>query len=170
MAAPKRTPKQIARDRKLIADLYLNKHLLQAEIAAQLNARPEVDYTLSQRMISYDLQKLEERWIESGLMDLNAAKGRELARIDRLECEYWDAWEAVKPTNRTAPRYLEGIMSCIERRCKLLGLDAPNKVAPTDPTGTEEYDGIGSFKEQLIERLNRLADAHGAGGVDAELK
>lgn len=41
------------------------------------------------------------------------------------------------------PRFLQGIDRCIERRCKLLGLEAPAKIAPTDPTGKREYQGGG---------------------------
>jgi hypothetical protein len=75
----------------------------------------------------------------------------ELARLDRLECTYWDAWERSKrdaevrtaKTVKTAkgareeasqreegqcgdPRFLEGVFRCINRRIQLLGLDAPS--------------------------------------------
>lgn len=33
------------------------------------------------------------------------------------------------------PRYLSVIDNCVDRRCKILGLYAPAKVAPTDPDG-----------------------------------
>lgn len=35
------------------------------------------------------------------------------------------------------PRYLEGIQRCIQKRCDLLGLDAPLKLAPLDPAATQ---------------------------------
>lgn len=52
-----------------------------------------------------------------------------------------------------APAFLAGVMSCIERRCKLLGLDAPTKVAPTTPEGDKPYN------DELSEerRISRLA-------------
>lgn len=34
------------------------------------------------------------------------------------------------------PRYMETIRWCVEQRCKLLGLLAPQKVTPTNPEGT----------------------------------
>ena len=40
-----------------------------------------------------------------------------------------------KETMLGNPAYLAGVMSCIERRCKILGLDAPTKIAPTAPDG-----------------------------------
>ncbi len=33
------------------------------------------------------------------------------------------------------PRYLLGVDRCIERRCRILGLEAPMKIAQTDPQG-----------------------------------
>lgn len=37
------------------------------------------------------------------------------------------------------PRYLAVVEKCIERRCAILGLDAPKKIAPTDPSGEQPY-------------------------------
>jgi hypothetical protein len=31
------------------------------------------------------------------------------------------------------PRYLDGVLKCIDRRCAILGIDAPKKIA--GPTG-----------------------------------
>lgn len=39
------------------------------------------------------------------------------------------------------PRYLKIILDCQERRAKLLGMDKPTKVAPTDPDGNELPQG-----------------------------
>jgi predicted transcriptional regulator len=38
--------------------------------------------------------------------------------------------------------YLQGVERCIAMRCKLLGLNAPEKTAQTDPTGTREARAI----------------------------
>jgi hypothetical protein len=75
----------------------------------------------------------------------------ELAKIDHLEETYWDAWEKSKASRvkvaikqqgdpmvvveKTRSReksvgqtqFLEGVRWCIERRSKLLGLDAPER-------------------------------------------
>lgn len=37
------------------------------------------------------------------------------------------------------PRFLERVAWCVEQRCRILGLLAPTKVAPTNPAGTQEY-------------------------------
>jgi hypothetical protein len=64
-----------------------------------------------------------------------------------------------------APRALAGDLEALDRairisesRRKLLGLDAPQKIAPTSPSGEEEY---GTAAE--LYRLRRLADILGRG-------
>jgi hypothetical protein len=118
---------------------------------------------ISQATVSRDLSALQKQWLESTLVDFDQAKAKELAKVDRLEREYWAAWErscedAEASTLKTKgmvqkrqdedgrfvaeqpaevaktskgqagdPRFLAGIQWCIERRCKILGLDAPEK-------------------------------------------
>jgi hypothetical protein len=96
-------------------------------------------------------------------MDFNEAKARELAKIDKLEREYYAGWRRScedEETTRQAtkgkvvkrkdeegelvserpaevtrtrkgqagdPRFLAGVERCIERRCKILGIDAPTR-------------------------------------------
>jgi transcriptional regulator with XRE-family HTH domain len=125
---------------------------------------------VSQATVSRDLQTLHQQWIEDAAIDFSTAKARELARIDRLEREYWAGYlrsmqpletqtkravETVKAAKDTAqtgvmevpgggrkeaiirtvdqvgdPRWLKGIEWCIERRCKILGVDAPQRIDP----------------------------------------
>jgi hypothetical protein len=61
---------------------------LQAEIAAKIG--------VDQSTVSRDLKALHQEWLNSALLDFNEAKAQELAKIDRLEREYWDAWERSK--------------------------------------------------------------------------
>ena len=154
MAAPKRTAFQIERDRRDIADKYL-QGWTQARITEHLNARKDIAYQLSTRMIGYDLKSVQDMWRASALIDVDEAKANALAKVDRLEREYWNAWERScedaetvrmegKPTGegedgapekvvKTSkgqagdPRFLTGVQWCIERRCKIIGVDAPTK-------------------------------------------
>jgi hypothetical protein len=150
-----RSPDQIRKDRAEIANLYL-KGLSQADIAGKLG--------LSRQQIGYDLKAVRKEWLRSSVMDFNQRKAEELAKIDRLEQTYWDAYEASKKerqisiTEQTTgeggekfkagirkeeqtgdPRYLAGIQWCINKRCEILGLNAPQKIAPTTPDGQEPY-------------------------------
>lgn len=138
----RRSSGQLARDRRRIADLYL-QGWLQVDIAAELD--------LNQSTISRDLKALYGVWLQSALVDFDEAKANELAKIDRLEREYWDAWgrsrldaetETVKEGIDADVReysekvfqikgqvgsvsFLRGIQWCIEQRCKILGVEAP---------------------------------------------
>ena len=176
MAAPKRTAFQIERDRRDIADLYL-QGWTQARITQHINDSEERDYQLSARMIGYDLKAIQTAWQASALVDIDAAKARELAKVDRLEREYWDAWERScedaetsaqttrgkvtkyegangvfvyeRPADLTKtqhkrdgdPRFLAGVQWCIERRCKILGIDAPTKLQ-SEHSGTVLFDVV----------------------------
>lgn len=136
--------------RRDVGRLYLSGKT-QTEIAKEQD--------VTQATISRDLKALREQWLASALIDINEAKGRELAKIDALEVEYWEAWRrsigeqirertkakgisidgqagSPKQIEKTVqkftligdPRFLQGIERCIDKRCKILGLDAPQIV------------------------------------------
>jgi len=146
MATNTRTEHERERDLAIISDMYCRGYS-QSAIAREIG--------VSQQQISYDLKILHERWKASGVRNLDAAKERELLRLDAVEQEAWEAWRRsqqeqvtteaeTKPgkeegwrTNRTKltkrtgygdARFLTVIENCIVRRCKILGIDAPKKV------------------------------------------
>lgn len=151
---PKRTPVQRAADLARIAELHLRGHD-QASIAAILG--DEREYSLSRSQVGYDIRKLKAMWLESALVDFDEARAQELARVAHLERTYWEAWERsceevaiettsaakgaggadrVSKTKRVEPglgdaRWLAGVQWCIEKRCQILGLDAPVKSEQT---------------------------------------
>jgi len=136
----------IAARRREVGRLYLQGKT-QPEIAVEL--------AISQPTISRDLKALRDEWLQSALVDLNEAKSKELAKVDALELEYWDGWrrscedaETVKQKGKAAgeggkpqvtdvektakgqagdPRFLQGIQWCINKRCEILGIDAPKR-------------------------------------------
>ncbi len=158
MAETKNTSKA-QREKQLaeIARLYL-RGITQAEIGEQIG--------VSQRQVSYDLAILRERWKQSSLIDFDAAKAEELAKIDALEAEYWQAWnESKREKKRQAakkrgeqtetsltteerngdPRYLQGVQWCIEQRCKILEIGIKVKSEQSGEwTLRVKYDGDAS--------------------------
>jgi len=149
---------ELRRDRRRIATLYL-RGKLQTEIAEELG--------INQSTVSRDLKALQKEWLEDTKIDFDKAKAREIAKIDNLERIYHVAWirscedaETIRKKKAEVagverkeivttakgqvgdPRFLTGVQWCIERRCKVLGIDAPTKIAPTDPTGEKEYTGL----------------------------
>jgi predicted transcriptional regulator len=143
---PQQSSKEIEIRRSKVAKLYL-EGVRQVEIAGMVG--------VSEGQISQDLKKLRTIWAKARNTSIDQVVAEELAKIDNLECEYWVAWKksitdhsktvnkargkanAVTPDfqeitemqiiNHGEPRFLNGIERCIERRCKLLGLDAPAK-------------------------------------------
>ncbi len=170
MAAPKRTKFQIERDRQDIADWYL-QGLTQAAIAERVNSDPERGYTLTQQTISNDIRRIQKLWMASSLRDFDEMKAQELAKIDRLEREYWRGWErscqdaetmrqegdagGVEKVVRTAkgqagnPQFLAGVERCIERRCKILGIDAPTKMEHSGAGGKPINTNVIIVRETL---------------------
>jgi hypothetical protein len=79
-------------------------------------------------------------------------QAEELAKLDHLEKEYWEAWEHSKQERQRTrtrkasgqapsesaeltkekrdgnPKFLDGVLRCIDRRCALQGLNAPQRV------------------------------------------
>src|SRR3990167_6975543 len=162
--------------------LYLSGHS-QADIGQKIG--------VSQQQVGKYLRKLQAAWLARLGEGLESVKGRELARLDRLEREYWRAWErsqedaetvkqkvsGKEPTAKVQaekvskgqsgdPRYLQGILGCIEMRLKIVGGFAPTKV---DLTLQEvlEKNGLnpGDAFEQLVQAAyTRTAATDGGGG------
>lgn len=154
-----RTPGERERDRALVAKGYLTGKSV-AKIADVLN--------LPVSVVQSDLDTIREAWKSSAIADYNERTNIELARLDALEQVYWDAWwnsleenERQKRETRTSQRtqwtiaqvtkntrqlgeaqYLQGVERCIDRRIKLLGLDAPTKSVATTTEGERPYDPL----------------------------
>lgn len=144
-AQPQRTETQVADHRAEIARRYLRGES-QSAIGASLN--------ISQPTVSNDLKAIRKAWLESAMQDWDAHRAEQLAKVDALEAMYLAAWERscgeftehtrhIKTGNQGEPsldrtevktvekegnpEFLRGIERCIERRCSILGLDAPKK-------------------------------------------
>lgn len=125
-----------AERRKRVAAAYL-KGATQCQMAE--------DFAVNQSTISRDLNNIHDKWIESTLVDFDAAKVRELQKTDQLERTYWDAWtRSMEEQTKTRvqsrdgetmswvervnffgdPRFLKGIEFCITNRCRILGIYA----------------------------------------------
>jgi hypothetical protein len=98
--------------------------------------------------ISRDLKAIQAEWLAQAVMDMDAVKARELAKIDAVEVEAWKAWgksqenaETLRARMRGAgqgaasetekiskgqagnPRFLEVIQNCVKMRCAIFGID-----------------------------------------------
>ena len=60
---------------------------------------------------------------------------------------------------------VDRVLRIMDRRARLWGLDAPQKIAPTDPSGEHEYSGV---REDIQRQLAGLAAAMGQGSIPDE--
>lgn len=162
MAARIRTKSQRARDLVKIAEMYL-RGMSQAEIATAIG--------LSRSQVGYDLQDVRKQWAEQTTMKLDEHKAEELARLDHLEAQHWQAWEDSRKESKTTtaangtrgrtasvrtetrygdPRFLQGISECIAERCKILGLYAPSKLVGSF---THDHEYTDEQVEQIAEQV-----------------
>jgi hypothetical protein len=177
--------------RSQVATLFLQGIRRQGELAQRLG--------VDRSTVSRDLKVLNARWKEAAVRDLDAAKGQELDRLHLLEQEYWAAWRRSQQAHETTtteqttggdgdrtraairkdeqcgdPRFLQGVERCVAKRCEILGLNAPQKIAPTTPDGERPYelvvkgmtdDDLAAI-ERLAERYPQFARGVGAGGLN----
>lgn len=173
MPGERRTKAQRLNDREQIAHLRLFHHT-QEQIADKLG--------LSQPTVARELKVIESEWRASALRDMETIKAEELRKLDHYELETLQEWERSKKDytkkvveDRPAgpkggggkvarlesgpsmgdPRYLSVLLGIQDRRAKLLGMDAPQKVAPTSPDGKEPYKGM--TDAEINARIKELA-------------
>ena len=90
----------IARRRREVTSLYVQGKT-QAEIAEVVR--------VSQQQVSRDLEVIRAEWLRCAKLDMDAIKSRELARIEEVEREYWEAWQRSKrEITRRSRSYVEG--------------------------------------------------------------
>lgn len=144
-----------ARDRLRMARLlYAGKK--PSEIAAILNMS-----TADTKAI---LTEIDLEWREESKELVKAARNIVLEELLDLLAEYREAWEKSKEARKTSstklsdgstgkkreisnrteerlgnPAYLQGVERVLKQLSELMGLNAPVKVAPTNPDGTEQY-------------------------------
>lgn len=94
--APKLTPRQ----KRVLQDAHLVT-VAERYLAGQAQATIAAEIGVTQSTVSRYLKKLQERWREAANEFIDDRKARELARIDRVEREYWEAWEKSKTDART---------------------------------------------------------------------
>lgn len=152
---------------------------MQADIAKDLG--------ISAKTVSKLLGEVKKRWLVNQIQNIEARKVMELERIDRIEREYWDAWEHSKKgqnkvistklkrttmrgdsTEETEgqefldtpgdPRFLEGIQKCIALRSRILGLEEATKI---------EHSGTINVNNYQMDNRNKLTDEQKMNGIMA---
>lgn len=188
MARGRRSTAQRENDLAIIAERYLRGYR-QQDIADELDlTQPTVSNdlkTLYERWRESSLMDIDEAKARE------LARIDELERTYWLEWEASKKTKEVKTTKKTQgkpdqqgnpttekaeasvrkeerfgdPRYLAGVQWCIQRRCAILGIDAPSKNEHTGAGGgaIEHKHEHSIDAEQYTRALESLADALGGG-------
>jgi hypothetical protein len=177
-------PQSLANNRLTTADrrtkvchLYM-RGVPVTEIAVQVGA--------SVSRVKGDLAWHHAYWVETAAIDFDLAKGRELEKINALEEEAWAGFRrsqtrSVRTTRRRDRRtggedgeqttdvagvqeyerdgntaWMDTIKWCIDRRIKLLGLDAPTQIHVTNADEDQQYR---AWYQSLTPEARMLVDA-----------
>jgi hypothetical protein len=173
--ARKRTPAQREADLVAISEMYLDCKT-QEEIAAWLSAnRP---YKLTRSQVAQDIGHLLVQWQKEANRNVKQRIASELRKLDRIERKASDEYERSKAdkvetelskkagdpdgpakpirikktTNTGDARYLEIQVRCIERRCKILGVDAPDRQELSGPNGGPIPVEANEVSNEVVER------------------
>lgn len=107
--------------RAYISEQYL-KGRYQHEIAADLG--------VTKQAIQKILSKIRRQWVSKADKSTEQYMTEQLEKLDLLEATYWDGFTKTQTPDRPGgdPQFLLGLQKVVERRAKLLGLDAPQKI------------------------------------------
>jgi hypothetical protein len=145
----------IIAQRRHVASLAA-RQLTQREIVASLeklgcvNERPGKNpkpWDLA--TINHDLKALKQEWCELAQQDMATHQAQRLAELAEVKRRAWTDGD------------LGIVLRAIKQEAEMLGLDAPHKVAPTDPSGKEPYQGL-TDEERVAKIMSLLERARQA--------
>lgn len=179
----RRTPDQIAAHRDSISVLMWQ--LSQVEIAEQLK--------ISVATVNRDIKEIrkQQETLQNGKVE--AVRGQLALELAAVRRTAWREYEASKKERKKSkvkvdatkvdeaggalktaettreerngdPRYLKIVADTIETEAKLLGANAPVKIAPTNPEGDKPYEpmGLEAFAA-LIEQVRQFEEERHVG-------
>lgn len=146
---------QVLSRRSKVAELVLRGVTNQFEICARLGMEPK-----QQPTVSRDIKAIEEDWRRIAAQQISEARGRELERLDRVEREYWDAWERSKVERQSTRNR--------RRRKPTQKLDAEGRplteTEDEDETKKEPRDGDARFLDGVLACVKKRCEIL---GIDA---
>jgi hypothetical protein len=104
-------------DRRRDVAALLREGKTQAQIARDLR--------VSIQLVNQDVQALQAEWRELHARDRDVWMAQELAKLDAAEAV---AWDHVRTNVKGKLFGLDRVLAIMDRRAKLLGLDAPTKI------------------------------------------
>jgi predicted transcriptional regulator len=116
---------------------------------------------LTLKAISYELgvsTTMVHKYINTELRDLAEETKSTVIEMRQLELERLDImmmglWEQSESGDVAA---IDRVLKIMERRAKLLGLDSPQKIAPTSLDGLRPFNHMDLSEEEIGKRLDEL--------------
>lgn len=136
MSKQKRTKGQRLEDFALISRLYVQGKP-QRVIAAEL-AKVR-DYTLSRTMISRDINKILEDWLDYRNQKIERHVADALQRIDAVEREGWDSWIKSKQPKKTTRIRVKGTPTSQEQGAGITVNESEKSTTAEERPGDPRY-------------------------------
>lgn len=133
-----------------VSDRYLKGEPMHV-IAEAMDRKP--------MQILRDVNVLRERWLKKMVANYDAHISEEVAKLNAIEHEYWQAWvRSQRPRRRTVrnkvtgdktetteetpgdPRFLDGLRQTCKQRVELLGMEAPKRIIAMSEEGPQSAD------------------------------
>ncbi|HEY7311159.1 MAG TPA: hypothetical protein VH643_17485 [Gemmataceae bacterium] len=160
---------------KKLAILERRKNVAARYLRGQTQWEIARAFEVTQKTISLDLKAIQAEWLAQAVLDRGEWTARELARIDEVERQAWNAWTKSQETAETKrektgdgksetvttskgqagdPRFLEIVLKCVAKRCELLGLNTPP--AGGDDGNRNPIPDTESLRQLPLDELVRL--------------
>jgi hypothetical protein len=150
---------QISRDLAVIREAWL------ASAVMAMDARKAQELAKIDRLETIAWDAWEQSCKSAEIYHTGVDKGR-VNKDGKPLPERQKSWKTIKGQFGD-PRFLERVAWCINKRCELLGLDPPKKLAPTNPDGTDEYTGGLTPAQRMAglrELVSRFRSEQSGGG------
>lgn len=151
------TPAQVANDIEFMRNMYLEQGLEDYNIYRN-QILDEINMLQRTYWKGYDLSRRSKITIESESVvdneeyDILREEGLGLRPDEDIFNRNIRAREETRAEGN--PAFLQGVQACIDRKSKIYGIDAPNKVALTDPSGTKEASSAVELMKQRMDELS----------------
>ena len=127
-AEKRRRHVEMVERRQKVIELY-GRHINQVDIAKSLH--------VNQGTISRDIAAIGKEWLEKTAETIGNLKARELLELDQMEKDC-----ALRFSQGPHDVWIKRRLEIKQHRARLMGLDAPVKIVPTNIKGDREYNDI----------------------------
>jgi hypothetical protein len=152
---------QVGRDIKLMEEAYMERGMENLEVYRQ-QALDELTYLVKVYYESFERSRQKKVTVESMKAIGDEEEYDELVAegiLGQQEFENFNGFARdgkIKEESRGEgnPAFLNGIKACFDSINKIRGVDGANKIALTDPSGTEQYTGIADVMKARLDELS----------------